>query len=157
MPTDIRFYVATTFDNWPEAKRYADALEAAGMTLALDWWKYHPANMPSTFRPDLSAIALAEVAAIVSSSVLIVLMPGGRGTHTELGVAIASGASVVLVGPEVGDTDHAAVPFYWLPNVMRVAMPSTHWALADMVATIRFSHATMSSRVDADAVNWGAK
>ena len=40
--------------------------------------------------------ALAEIAAVREADVLVVLLPGGYGTHVEIGAALALGKPVIL-------------------------------------------------------------
>ena len=56
------------------------------------------------------------------AEVVILLLPGGRGTHVELGLALALGKKVFLCA---GDAEAFApentVAFYQLPGVVRLA------------------------------------
>ena len=121
----MRFYVATTFDNWRMAELYANALISAGYECTLPWWKYHPANRPAGMPIDLQAIALQEVEAVTRADCVFVLAPAGPGSHTELGVALAGRKEVVVVGPNVDD--EAACVFYRHPSVMRIALEPDDW------------------------------
>jgi hypothetical protein len=116
----MRFYVATTFDNWALAERYANALTSAGYTCTLPWWKYHPSQRPKGMPVDLQAIARQEVEAVEKSDLLFLLHPAKDGSHVELGVALANRAEVVVVGPDVDD--ETACIFYRHPAVMRIAL-----------------------------------
>ena len=70
-------------------------------------------------RRGLTAADLAEYAA---RERVILLLPGGRGTHVELGMALALGKKVFLCA---GDAEAFApedtVAFYHLPGVVRLA------------------------------------
>ena len=62
--------------------------------------------------------ALAEIAAVEEADVLIVLLPGGYGTHVEIGVALALGKPVILHAPdqETLDTPYPCI-FHYHPLV----------------------------------------
>jgi nucleoside 2-deoxyribosyltransferase len=50
--------------------------------------------------PDgYAKIALAELAGVREADVLIVLLPGGYGTHVEIGAALGLGKPVILHAP----------------------------------------------------------
>lgn len=69
---------------------------------------------------DLAEYAAREREAIERSDLVILLLPGGRGTHVELGMAL--GKKVFLCA---GDAEAFApedtVAFYHLPGVVRLA------------------------------------
>ncbi len=71
---------------------------------------------------DLAEYAAREREAIERSDLVILLLPGGRGTHVELGMALALGKKVFLCA---GDAEAFApedtVAFYHLPGVVRLA------------------------------------
>jgi nucleoside 2-deoxyribosyltransferase len=47
-----------------------------------------------------ATIALAELAGIREADVLLVLLPGGCGTHVEIGAALALGKPVIIHAPD---------------------------------------------------------
>ena len=61
---------------------------------------------------------MAEMAAVREADVLVVLLPGGYGTHVEIGAALALGKPVILHAPDRKTLD-APYPcvFHYHPRV----------------------------------------
>jgi nucleoside 2-deoxyribosyltransferase len=110
-----RFYLATQKDRSAEA----DALSAA---LKLHGWERTLAWTDQDGGPERhGAIALAEIAGVSEADVLIVLLPGGYGTHVEIGAALALGKPVILYAPDQRtlETPYPCV-FHYHPGVKRL-------------------------------------
>ena len=58
-------------------------------------WEAHQSN-----NDGHGALAVAELEGIRQADVLIVLLPGGYGTHVEIGAALALGKPVILHAPD---------------------------------------------------------
>lgn len=98
-----RFYLAIRLDRASHGNSLVEALKAHGWERAFDW-----TGNDSTIKEDLSRLAQAELAAIKQADVLIVLLPGGRGTHVEIGAALALGKPIILHAP---DRDTLEIPY----------------------------------------------
>lgn len=90
-PDPVRFYVASRIENAPEVTRLVRALEAWG------WECTYAGSLVGNVRgtddaaPErVRATCRAECRAVVTADVVIFLLPGGRGTHTALGLALAA-------------------------------------------------------------------
>ena len=61
---------------------------------------------------------MAELAAVRDADILIVLLPGGFGTHVEIGAALALGKPVILHAPDrkTLDTPYPCI-FHYHPGV----------------------------------------
>jgi len=81
-----RFYLSTRKDRGAESADLLQALKAAGWECTYDWTAQNDAS-PNPY-PD---IARAEIAAVRDADVIVVLLPGGYGTHVETGAALALG------------------------------------------------------------------
>lgn len=114
------FYVATALERGEEAKTFAAALANLGHELSYAWWDH--GSVQSEGPDRIAEVARAESGAILRSSLFVALLPGGRGTHIEIGLAIAAhekrataarnGTSrIVLVGPLV-DSSGRECSFY---------------------------------------------
>ena len=65
-----------------------------------------------------SDIAIRELRGVLEADVLIVLLPGGYGTHVEIGAALALGKPVILYAPDRDTLDAPyPCPFHYHPNV----------------------------------------
>lgn len=95
--TDMRklFYLATRKDRGEEAAALLDTLQSNGWERTYTW---SPQDGSSTDK--YREIPLKELEAIGKADVLVVLLPGGYGTHVEIGAALALGKPVVLHSPD---------------------------------------------------------
>lgn len=115
-----RFYVASSFKNMAHVQALSAALVAAGWEQTYDWTH---AGGPAAF-DKRAEVSLAEVEAVKAADVVIMLAPGGRGTHIELGVAIALGKPIFLAAKSEKDLDGSdgkPCAFYSHPLIRRVA------------------------------------
>ena len=79
-------YVATRLENADEARAIAGALEAHGWRCAYEWWRHGSVQDDGPVR--IREVAIAEMQAVARADLVIVRLPGGRGTHVELGIAL---------------------------------------------------------------------
>jgi nucleoside 2-deoxyribosyltransferase len=86
-----RFYLATKKDRIEEAKPLLDALGAEGWERTFAW-----SEDDSKGTPEFARLACAELAGVRAADVLVVLLPGGYGTHVEIGAALALDKAVVI-------------------------------------------------------------
>jgi nucleoside 2-deoxyribosyltransferase len=113
----MRFYIASRTENADAVRRLADTLKAAGHVQTYDWTTHCDVKHEGGER--LKEVAKLEVAGVTDADVVIVLLPGGRGMHTEFGIAIGKGKKIILCskdGAEFEEGD-ATTTFYWLPDV----------------------------------------
>ena len=88
------YYLSTRKDRAGHAVVLANALRAAGWERTFDWSEIQD------FTPDNYAeTAAAEIAAVQAADLLVVLLPGGFGTHVEIGAALALGKRVIIHAP----------------------------------------------------------
>lgn len=100
----MKFYVATALANHAQHNRIAERLSSRGHELTYDWTVHGPVRDKGLARirevVELEARGVREADVVV-----VVLAPAGmatfaRGTHAELGMAIANGIEVVLLSPD---------------------------------------------------------
>jgi nucleoside 2-deoxyribosyltransferase len=84
------FYLATRKDRSEQAAPLLQALKAHGWVRTFTW------TGDEIDSDQHAEIALAELAGVREADVLIVLLPGGYGTHVEIGAALALGKPVIL-------------------------------------------------------------
>src|SRR6266853_4344866 len=89
-----RFYLATRKDRAEEANAISAALSSHGWERTLTWSAQEGAGLAAH-----SELAQAELRAVAVADVLIVMLPGGYGTHVEIGAALALGKNVILHAP----------------------------------------------------------
>ena len=117
----MKFYVATRFSNKAEVRRAENMLRRQlGHEITYNW-----ANQPllPVTEKILKESAIEEMNAVKDADYVVAILPGGYGTHVEIGAALAQNKPVFLVVPNEGllcDQYKNAVPFYRHPNVYRV-------------------------------------
>jgi len=89
-----RFYLSTQKDRNAEAAPLLEALKAKGWDRTFDW-----ADREASTESEYADLAVAEIAGIRDADVVIVILPGGRGTHVEIGAALAMGKPVIIHAP----------------------------------------------------------
>ena len=111
-----RFYVSSRKDRGKHADALAHALIAQGWKRTFEWTDLGDASPESH-----AATAEAELQGVREADVLIVLLPGGFGTHVEIGAALALEKKVVLHSPDQKtlETPYRCV-FHYHPSVKLV-------------------------------------
>ena len=116
----MKFYISSRLNNSSQVSQVANRLKDAGWIHTCDWTIF---DCPSDTPHGLDDIAKREWDGIQAADVLIVLTPEGRGTHIELGMAIALKKRIYLY--HIDDTyfkcDDATCAFYWLPEVTQLS------------------------------------
>jgi hypothetical protein len=68
----------------------------------------------------LARIGEEEKSAVILADFFVLLLPGGKGSHVELSIALALGKRVYIYSPEDEVNDFAkATTFYHVSNVKR--------------------------------------
>ncbi len=69
---------------------------------------------------DLKMIAQKERNAVLEADFVVILLPGGKGTHIELGIALGQGKKIYLYSPDGAiDNLETTSTFYHLPDVKK--------------------------------------
>lgn len=115
-----RFYIATRKDQESHANAISQILESQGWHRTFVWTAQDSSNTD-----HYGIVAQNELNAIRDADVLIVLLPGGYGTHVEIGAALALGKLVVLHAPdrETLDSPYPCV-FHYHPGVKMIVSES---------------------------------
>lgn len=107
-----KFYISTGYDNKDKASKLAEVIEAAGGEITYAWWELE-------YTEDINELAKrgeAELQGVQGADIVIVLLPGRFGTHTEFGAALALGKKILLYNTG----EFGAVPFYHCSSVQQV-------------------------------------
>ena len=91
----MRYYIATRTDRIPEHNALRDRLAASGCEITYDWTENFASSAIAT--TEMAKIAALETKGVLDADWVFVLLDGGRGTHVELGIAIATGKDIVIV------------------------------------------------------------
>lgn len=78
----MKFYIASGFGNVEPVRALKKILDDAGWEHTYDWTSVQGDTLADT--------ASVEINAVCEADVVVVLLPGGRGTHAELGCAIGT-------------------------------------------------------------------
>ena len=113
----MKIYVSSILNNHEMARKLIDKLKDIGHEITFDWTRESKSDSD-----NYSAIASNEIKGVVESDVVIALLPGGRGSHIEIGSALALNKKVILWSDEPEkyfDIKNTCV-FYFHPNVIRL-------------------------------------
>lgn len=114
----MRIYIATSLSNALAHREAKDLLEARGHTLTFDWNEAGPVNHTSL--EELSKRGHEDFLGVMTADVLLVLMPGGKGTHVEIGIALGAGRPVVIVDPNDKRSQPYPCVFHYCAGVVIV-------------------------------------
>jgi hypothetical protein len=127
----MKFYIATSLSRATAHHIVRDTLRNCGHEITYDWTLH--GSVKSVSKERLQEVALLELGGISQADFVIGLLPGGSGTHLELGFAIARSKKVFLHSEdslifELGPQTNA---FYHHPDISRL-----HCPLAEVGSTI---------------------
>jgi nucleoside 2-deoxyribosyltransferase len=113
----VKYYIATSLQNVDAHNKLRDYLNQMGHEITYDWTHHGPVFQEGLDR--LREVAELEGRGVSEAEIVIALWPGGRGTHVELGMAIALEKRVLLFSDK--NEHHQACPetcaFYHHPRV----------------------------------------
>jgi len=107
-----KVYVAGMLGNNQEIRMIQDMLRANQILITYDWTTHGRVND----RSQLTEIAKKEQQGVSDCDVFFAVLPGGGGTHCELGMAITLNKQIILL--ETGNVEEKS--FYNLPNIHRI-------------------------------------
>ncbi|MDF2065600.1 nucleoside 2-deoxyribosyltransferase [Bacillus sp. Cr_A10] len=110
----MKFYIASSFQNIESVKYVSEVLKNKGYIHTYDWTK----NERALSIEKLQAIGQEEKNGVMNADILVVLLPAGKGSHIEFGIALGQGKKVFLYSPndDVRDLETTST-FYHLPDV----------------------------------------
>jgi hypothetical protein len=95
-----RYYIASRLENAPAVRELKITLDAWGWQHTYDWTTH--GSVQQCASAVIRDVADAEMEGVSGADVVIVLLPGGRGTHVELGVALGNAARVLIASSDPG-------------------------------------------------------
>lgn len=115
------FYIASRLENAERVRKLKQVLEARGWLHSYDWTVH--GSVQNAGASVIREVAVAEANGVTSANLVIVMLPGGRGTHAELGMAIAADKHVIILS-ESSEIDFGqdgrTCAFYHHPVCQRV-------------------------------------
>ena len=114
----MKFYIGSGMKNCELVNYYSKKLEEKGWKHTYNWAKN--INGDETIK-DLIEYSKLEQQGIIDSDVVIILLPAGRGTHIELGMALTLNKKIFLCSETKEEFSiKNTVNFYQLPNIVRL-------------------------------------
>ncbi len=114
----MKFYIGSGMKNCELVNYYSKILEENGWKHTYNWAKN--INRDETIE-DLIEYSKLEQQGIIDSDVVIILLPAGRGTHIELGMALALNKRIFLCSETKEEFSiENTVNFYQLPSIVRL-------------------------------------
>ena len=118
----MRFYIASGLENRALAKDMLAFIEGRGHIPVYDWTAHGDVRGQGEER--LVEVAAFESAAVRDAEFMLVMLPGGYGTHTELGIALGTRSNKRILlwsatGKEFTDGPDTCV-FYHHRSVERI-------------------------------------
>ena len=114
-----RVYIATGLAHAARAQLVRDALIGAGWDISYDWTTHGRVSGDARMRQ----VAIDEINGVTTAHAVVAILPGYRGTHVEIGAAIAAGVPVFLFEPNGVPADgpwtSGTTSFYHHPYVRR--------------------------------------
>jgi hypothetical protein len=102
----MRYYIASKLENVEQVRVLKSYLEARGHVHTYDWTVH--GSVQKQGHDVIAGVAEKEACGVMSADVVFVLLPGGRGTHVETGIAIGVAAALgtrIVIMSENPDTD----------------------------------------------------
>ncbi|MCI8467481.1 MAG: group-specific protein [Bacilli bacterium] len=114
----MKFYVGSGMKNCELVNYYAKLLKENGWEQTHDWVKNISDDIS---RDDMIKYASLESKGVADADVVIMLLPGGRGAHIELGMAMALNKKIFLCSTtEEEFSIENTVAFYELPKITQL-------------------------------------
>ncbi|NOU80354.1 group-specific protein [Paenibacillus sp. LMG 31459] len=133
----MKFYIASSLKNIENVRRVAEDLKARGFQHTYDWTTQSNVDTITKLR----SIGQEEVSGVLAADVVIVMIPAGKGSHVELGIALGAGKKIYLYSltnelNEIGKT----CTFYHVDSVQqRIG------SLEDLINSVCLEYPTLLS------------
>ena len=112
----MKFYIGSGFKNVDRVRDLSNELKKLGWIHTYNW-----AEVGSETREELVTYSRLELAAIEDSDIVIIILPAGRGTHIEMGYAMALGKRIVLYTSDEEEFSlDNTVNFYQIPEIEKI-------------------------------------
>jgi len=91
----MKIYVATGLEYADRAKIVQSVLRDDGHEITYDWTVH--GSVQDAGPEHIAEVARLEAAGVRAADLLIAILPGGCGTHVEIGLALGRGIPVILM------------------------------------------------------------
>lgn len=119
----MKFYIATSFSRVTAHHTVRDSLKQMGHEISYDWTLDESGK--SISKEHLKEVALLELAGVSEADFVVVLLPGGNGSHLELGFALAKEKQIFLHSedPLLFEPGPQTKVFYHHPDIVCLHCP----------------------------------
>lgn len=133
----MKYYIATSLSRSVPHNFVRDALNTLGHEISYDWTLH--GSVKSVSKERLQQVAIFELNGVLEADFVVVLLPGGKGTHLELGFAMGNNKKIFLHSedPTLFDLGPQTSAFYHHPDLTLLFCP-----LDDIATAI---HSNLSS------------
>lgn len=107
-----KVYVASSLDKCERIKQIIHVLKSKGLTITYDWTDHGRVFN----QENLAEIAILEEKGVKDCDILLMVLPGGGGTHFEFGVAYTLNKPIVILEDEPNIEQKS---FYYLPGIQK--------------------------------------
>jgi hypothetical protein len=109
------FYIASGFMNKSLVQSLISQInKELSWSITYDWTQNNHAQTIE----ELQHIGIKEYEGVIKADVVIIVLPGGKGCHTELGIALGANKKIVLYDPQEKLKNlEDATTFYYLPQI----------------------------------------
>jgi nucleoside 2-deoxyribosyltransferase len=107
-------YIASQLENYQLVIDLINRFSERGISITFDWATLWERQLTEQLKVDKKDIAEQMLEGVKQAKTLLLICPGKRGAHVELGMAIALGKKVVIFCP---DKDHM-ISFYNLGTIV---------------------------------------
>lgn len=129
----MKYYIASSFANKEIVNLTIKSLNNLGFINTYNW----TLNEKADNKLKLKNIGIEELNAVMDTDILIAILPGGKGTHIEMGIAIGFNKPVLIAyfNKELISVDNSAT-FYHLDNVKHILVTEEN-IVDKLVKTLR--------------------
>lgn len=110
----MKYYIASSFANKEIVNQTIKSLNNLGFINTYNW----TLNEKADNKLKLKKIGLEELNAVKDADILIAILPGGKGTHIEIGIALGCNKTIIIAyfNEELVSIENSAT-FYHHENV----------------------------------------
>ncbi|UTH15073.1 nucleoside 2-deoxyribosyltransferase [Macrococcus epidermidis] len=129
----MKYYIASSFANKEIVNQTINSLNNLGFINTYNW----TLNEKADNKLKLKTIGIEELNAVKDADILIAILPGGKGTHIEMGIAIGCNKPVLIAyfNKELISVDNSAT-FYHLDKVKHILVTKEN-IVDKLVKTLR--------------------
>lgn len=122
----MKLYLASGLENADKVKELAEYATNLGHTLTYAWWEHGSVQAQGADR--IAEVGNAELDGVRDADVVLILLPGARGTHVEMGAALAFDKPTFIYGNRY-DANGRECSFYYCDAAIRMNGADPKWLL----------------------------